>query len=62
MSRGKVAVLTGRVVRDVILASQPNRRCVEIDALGDLVVFLRSSAADAITGGAFPPEGGRTAR
>ena len=51
-----------RVVREVILASQPNRRFVEIDALGDIVIFLCSAAADAITGGAIPVEGGWTAR
>jgi 3-hydroxybutyrate dehydrogenase len=51
-----------RVVREVILASQPNKRFVEVDALGDLVIFLCSPAANAITGAALPVEGGWTAR
>jgi len=50
------------VVRDVILASQPNKRFVEIDAIGDIVLFLCSPAADAITGAALPVDGGWTAR
>jgi len=51
-----------QVVRDVILASQPNKRFVEVDALGDIVVFLCSPTADAITGAALLVEGGWTAR
>jgi 3-hydroxybutyrate dehydrogenase len=51
-----------RVVREVILASQPNKRFVEVGAVGDIVLFLCSPAADAITGIALPVEGGWTAR
>ena len=51
-----------QVIRDVILASQPNKRFVEVKELGDLVVFLCSSAAASITGIALPVEGGWTAR
>ena len=51
-----------QVVREVILASQPNKRFVEVKELGDLVVFLCSNAAASITGIALPVEGGWTAR
>ena len=51
-----------RGVREVILASQPNKRFVESQAIGDIVLFLCSPAADAITGIALPVEGGWTAR
>ena len=50
------------VVRDVILASQPNKRFVELSQLADLVLFLCSDAAGSITGTALPIEGGWTAR
>jgi 3-hydroxybutyrate dehydrogenase len=50
------------VVRNVILASQPNKRFVELEQLAALVVFLCSDAAGAITGAALPIEGGWTAR
>ena len=50
------------VIRDVILASQPNKRFVEVEELGELVVFLCSPAAASITGAALPIEGGWTAR
>lgn len=51
-----------QVVRDVILASQPNKRFVEPEAIGDIVLFLCSPAADAITGSAMQVDGGWTAR
>lgn len=51
-----------QVVREVILASQPNKRFVEVQELGELVVFLCSSGAASITGASIPMEGGWTAR
>lgn len=50
------------VVREVILASQPNKRFVEVAELGALVLFLASPAGASITGTALPVEGGWTAR
>ena len=51
-----------QVVREVILASQPNKRFVEVAELGALVVFLSSPAGASITGVSLPVEGGWTAR
>ena len=51
-----------RVIREVILASQPNRRFVELEQLAALVVFLCSDSGGSITGAALPIEGGWTAR
>jgi len=51
-----------QVIRDVILASQPNKRFVELSELGELVCFLCSPAAASITGIALPVDGGWTAR
>ncbi len=51
-----------QVIREVILASQPNKRFVELEQLGALVLFLCSDAAGSITGAALPIEGGWTAR
>ena len=51
-----------QVTREVILASQPNKRFVEVCELGALVIFLCSLAAASITGVALPVEGGWTAR
>ena len=53
---------TEQVVREVILASQPNKRFVEVAELGALVVFLSSPAGASITGIGLPVEGGWTAR
>ena len=50
------------MIREVILASQPNKRFVEVEELGELVCFLCSPAAASITGIALPIEGGWTAR
>jgi 3-hydroxybutyrate dehydrogenase len=51
-----------QVVREVILASQPNKRFVEVKEIGELVLFLCSTGAASITGVASPIEGGWTAR
>lgn len=50
------------VIRDVILAAQPNKRFVGIDELVGTVRFLCSPAADSITGSALSIDGGWTAR
>jgi 3-hydroxybutyrate dehydrogenase len=50
------------VVRDVILASQPNKQFVAPEELGALVVFLASDSAASITGTALPVDGGWTAQ
>lgn len=50
-----------QVIRDVLLAQQPNKRFATIDELGALSVFLASDAAASITGIALPVDGGWTA-
>ena len=49
-------------VRDVMLASQPNRRFAEPAEIGALALFLCSDSAASITGAALPIDGGWTAR
>ena len=51
-----------QVIRDVILASHPNKRFVEREQLAQLVLFLCSPAGGSITGAALPVDGGWTAR
>lgn len=51
-----------RVIKEIILASQPNKRFVEVEELGALAVFLSTDAGQSITGIALPMEGGWTAR
>jgi 3-hydroxybutyrate dehydrogenase len=51
-----------RVIHEVILASQPSKRFVEVEELGALVVFLCSDAGRSITGAALSVDGGWTAR
>ena len=51
-----------RVINEVILASQPSRRFVEVEELGALAVFLCSEAGRSITGAALSADGGWTAR
>jgi 3-hydroxybutyrate dehydrogenase len=51
-----------RVVKEVILASQPSKRFVEVEEVAALAVFLCSEAARSITGAALPVDGGWTAR
>lgn len=50
-----------QVIRDVLLAAQPNKRFAEVDELGGLVRFLCGPAARSITGTALPVDGGWTA-
>jgi 3-hydroxybutyrate dehydrogenase len=51
-----------QVVRDVILASQPTKKFVEVDDLGALAVFLAGEHAGSITGAALQVDGGWVAR
>jgi 3-hydroxybutyrate dehydrogenase len=51
-----------RVVREVILASQPSRRFVSMDELGTLAVFLARRDTRSVTGAALSVDGGWTAR
>ncbi|HEV2569679.1 3-hydroxybutyrate dehydrogenase [Sphingomonas sp.] len=50
-----------QVIRDVLLAAQPNKRFVTVEELGALAVFLCSPAGQGITGTALPVDGGWTA-
>jgi 3-hydroxybutyrate dehydrogenase len=50
-----------QVIRDVLLAQQPNRRFATVEELGALTVFLAGDAAASITGTALPVDGGWTA-
>jgi 3-hydroxybutyrate dehydrogenase len=49
------------VIRDVLLASQPNKKFVETSELGALAVFLCSDQAASITGISLAVDGGWTA-
>jgi 3-hydroxybutyrate dehydrogenase len=49
------------VIRDVLLAQQPNKRFATVEEIGALAVFLTSEAAASITGAAIPVDGGWTA-
>jgi 3-hydroxybutyrate dehydrogenase len=50
-----------QVIRDVLLAQQPNKRFASIEEIGALTLFLASDAAASITGAALPVDGGWTA-
>jgi 3-hydroxybutyrate dehydrogenase len=50
-----------KVIRDVLLAQQPNKRFASVEEIGALSVFLASDAAASITGIALPVDGGWTA-
>jgi 3-hydroxybutyrate dehydrogenase len=50
-----------QVIRDVLLAQQPNKRFATVEELGALAAFLASDAAASITGVALPVDGGWTA-
>jgi 3-hydroxybutyrate dehydrogenase len=49
------------VIRDVLLAQQPNKRFATVQEIGALVLFLCSEPALSITGTALPVDGGWTA-
>ncbi|MCW5772940.1 MAG: 3-hydroxybutyrate dehydrogenase [Rhodospirillaceae bacterium] len=51
-----------RVVRDVLLAKQPNKRFATVEEIGALTAFLCGDAAASITGAALPIDGGWTAQ
>jgi 3-hydroxybutyrate dehydrogenase len=50
-----------QVIRDVLLAQQPNKRFATVEEIAALTVFLASDAAASITGVALPVDGGWTA-
>jgi 3-hydroxybutyrate dehydrogenase len=50
-----------QIIREVLLAQQPNKRFASVEELGALTVFLASEAAASITGVALPVDGGWTA-
>ena len=49
------------VIRDVLLAQQPNKKFATVEEIGALAAFLCSDAAGSITGTALPVDGGWTA-
>jgi len=49
------------VIRNVLLAQQPNKRFATTDELGGIAVFLTSDAASSITGATIAADGGWTA-
>lgn len=49
------------VIRDVLLAQQPNKRFATVEEIGALAVFLSTDAGASITGIALPVDGGWTA-
>jgi 3-hydroxybutyrate dehydrogenase len=51
-----------QVIRDVLLARQPNKRFAAVEEIGALSVFLASDAASSVTGAALPLDGGWTAQ
>jgi 3-hydroxybutyrate dehydrogenase len=50
-----------QVIREVLLAQQPNKRFATTEELGSIAVFLASDAAASVTGAAIPVDGGWTA-
>jgi 3-hydroxybutyrate dehydrogenase len=50
-----------QVIRDVLLAQQPNKRFANVDEIGAMTAFLASEAAASITGAAIAIDGGWTA-
>lgn len=50
-----------KVISDVLLKNQPNKRFVEVAELADLALFLCSDNGASLTGAALPVDGGWTA-
>jgi 3-hydroxybutyrate dehydrogenase len=50
-----------KVIRDVLLVNQPNKKFATVEEMGALAVFLASDMAASITGTALPIDGGWTA-
>lgn len=50
------------VVRDVMLLAQPTRKLITVEQVSELVLFLCSEQAGAITGSVLPIDGGWTAQ
>ena len=55
------AIPREKVITDVLLKAQPNKRFAQVSELGALTVFLCSDGASSITGAALPVDGGWTA-
>ncbi|MBM3503278.1 MAG: 3-hydroxybutyrate dehydrogenase [Alphaproteobacteria bacterium] len=51
-----------KVISDIILAAQPNKRFIEVEEVAGIVLFLCGPAARSITGAALPVDGAWTAR
>jgi 3-hydroxybutyrate dehydrogenase len=49
------------VIREVLLAQQPNKKFASVEQMGALAVYLASEAAASVTGTAIPIDGGWTA-
>jgi 3-hydroxybutyrate dehydrogenase len=61
-SQAKVhGIAREQVIRDVLLAQQPNKRFATVEEIGALTLFLAGDAAASITGIALPVDGGWTA-
>jgi 3-hydroxybutyrate dehydrogenase len=50
-----------KVVKDILLAAQPNKRFATVEEIGALAVLLASPTGASITGTALPVDGGWTA-
>jgi 3-hydroxybutyrate dehydrogenase len=50
-----------RVIKEVLLAQQPNKRFATVEEIGALAVFLAGANGGSITGTALPVDGGWTA-
>ncbi len=51
-----------KVIRDVILAAQPKKEFIEVEALASMALLLAGPAGRAITGSSITMDGGWTAR